>query len=105
MMKINPLHDSAQPAGACKLQLEGEMTIYRAQAIQQDLQTYLDSYEAFDLDLQRIEEIDSSGIQLLLLLKHKSERAGRSFRISACSTAVEEVLRLFWLQDWLQQPA
>lgn len=74
--------------------IEGEMTIYTAAAIKPELLALLDAGNEAELDLSQVAEIDSAGLQLLLLAKREASRAGKSLRLVSHSPAVVDCLDL-----------
>ncbi len=74
-------------APATTLHLDGELTIYRAAELKPLL---LGDASALALDLSAVHEIDSAGLQLLLLARR--ERA--ALRLVAPSTPVRDALAL-----------
>ncbi|MBQ5947357.1 lipid asymmetry maintenance protein MlaB [Massilia sp. ST3] len=76
------------------LRIEGELSIYRAAELRQELLAALDGAAALDIDLSAVTELDSAGVQLLLAAG-KSAHAGRkALRLLAPSEAVREVFAL-----------
>lgn len=73
------------------LALEGELTIFRAAELRQAL---LDNPPPEALDLSGVTEIDTAGLQLLMLARGEAERAQRPLRLQAPSTVVADVLAL-----------
>ena len=80
------------PASAARLALLEEMTIYQAQAQKAQLLAALAATEALDLDLAAVPEIDTAGLQLLLLLKREALQQGKQLTISGHSPAVRQTL-------------
>lgn len=68
------------------------MTIYHAAVQKEALLEALKTAAALDLDLSAVSEIDTAGLQLLMLVKSEGERLGKPVRISAHSQAVQETL-------------
>ncbi len=81
------------------LKVDGDMTIYHAQELKDELLAYADASAGLDLDLSGVEELDSVGIQILLLLKKAADGEKKNLLISACSAAVREVLGLYRLEE------
>ncbi len=79
-------------SGMCTAQLEGEMTIYTAAEIKPMLLSLLDDCSEPEIDLSQVSEIDSAGLQLLLLAKREASRIGKSIRLVGHSPAVVECL-------------
>lgn len=84
---------------AHQLRFEGELTIYAAQEAFQRVQVALLDGGPVDLDLAELTELDSAGIQLLLLLKRELDNAGRKLRMVGLSQPAREVLKLLDLRS------
>ncbi len=76
------------------LRIEGEMTIYRALELKQVLLSRLDESAEVEIDVAAATEIDTAGVQLLLLAKKTAQARQRALRLVAASPAVAEVLEL-----------
>ncbi len=85
----------------CRLKVDGEMTIYHAQELKEQLLAHAEASTSLELDLSQVAEIDSVGIQILLLLKREADKAEKNLLVSACGKAVREVLGLYRLGDAL----
>ncbi|HEY4373241.1 MAG TPA: STAS domain-containing protein [Burkholderiales bacterium] len=85
------------------LRIEGEMTIYRAAEIKQQLTDFLAAAGAagVTLDLAEVSEIDCSGVQLLAVARDAARAAGGQLRLAAPSAAVTEVCGLLRLPTLL----
>lgn len=79
---------------AGRFRLDGDMTIYEAAALKTSLLTALKEAPMLELDLSGIEELDTAGLQLLLLLKQEAQAEGQHVRFIQHSPAVREVLDL-----------
>lgn len=88
----------------CHFAIEGEMTIYNALQLKDVLLTTMDQCTGLDLDLASVIEIDSSGLQLLVMLKNAARAQGKSLVISSHSPAVLEVLDLCNLEGFFGDP-
>lgn len=73
------------------------MTIYHAQEMLQAITPHTEDYKQFELDLSAVEDIDSAGIQLLLMLDLKSREKHGETSIVEPSGSVNEVLNLYRL--------
>lgn len=73
----------------------GELTVYTAAANKSRLMEALAGAEGLELDLAQVSEIDTAGVQLLILAKLESYRSNIPFRIVGQSDAVREVLDLY----------
>ena len=86
------------------LRIEGEMTIYRALELKQLLLARLEESAALEVDLAAVTELDSSGVQLLLLAKRESQARQRELRLVAHSPQVLEVFDLLNLNAHFGDP-
>lgn len=77
------------------LKLDAELTIYTASELKEQLLAPLDTYEALELDLSEVAEIDSAGVQLILLLRREAARMGKSVRLGSASPAARDLLELY----------
>jgi anti-sigma B factor antagonist len=80
---------------ATVLRLDGELTIYRAAELKTLLLEALEGAIALELELSGVTEIDSAGVQLLMLAKRHAQSLGRELRLAGHSAAVVEVFELF----------
>jgi anti-anti-sigma factor len=86
------------------LQIEGEMTIYRAAELHGLLQQQLAAGNGLEIDLSAVTEIDSAGAQLLVAAKKTAQAAGRELRLIGHSPAVLEVFELLNLGAYFGDP-
>jgi anti-anti-sigma factor len=76
------------------VRIEGEMTIYRANDLKRDIVGCLERAADIELDLSGVTELDTAGVQLLLLARREADHRGGVARITALSPAVQEVFAL-----------
>ncbi|CAH0355727.1 lipid asymmetry maintenance protein MlaB [Aquabacterium sp. CECT 9606] len=88
---------------AC-LPIEGEMTIYRAAELKQTLLEALNGVTSLEVDLHGVTEIDSAGIQLLMLAKATAQSNACEVRLLNHSPAVLEVFELLDLAAHFGDP-
>ncbi len=77
---------------ASPLTITEDLTIYHALAQKQVLLEALAASEELELNLSQVGEMDTAGLQLLVLLKKEAQRAGKRVRIVAHSQAVSGVI-------------
>jgi anti-sigma B factor antagonist len=90
--------------GRLTLHPEGEMTIYHAAALKAPLLAALAQSDEVEFDLSAVSELDTSGVQLLMLMKREAVAAGKAFELSGHSPAVLEVFELLGLGGWFGDP-
>jgi anti-sigma B factor antagonist len=86
--------------GRRRLALAGELTIYAAAAVKAPLLAPLADADAIDIDLAGVSEIDTAGVQLLLLARREAEAAGKRLAFAAPSAAVAELAALYGLDGF-----
>lgn len=79
--------------------LDGELTIITVSEQNQRLQALLTGDTAVAVDLSGITEVDTAGLQVLLLAKREAERMGVPLQFHTPSDAVRAVLDLTGLAD------
>lgn len=88
-----------------QLAIEGAMTIYEADAIKHELLSALDAGPGLAIDLSRVDEIDTAGLQLLVLAQREAARDAKPLHVSARSAAVDEVFDRYGLHEAFDDPA
>ena len=74
------------------LSLTEDLTIYHALEQKNALLAALAGTDDLELDLMHVGEIDTAGLQLLILLKKEAQRAGKTISIVAHSQSVRAVI-------------
>jgi anti-anti-sigma factor len=90
--------------GVLRLYIEGELTIYTAVECKAQLQPYLTQSVELEVDLSEVSEVDSAGLQLLILLKHETSRVGGNLRLVRHSRRVIEAFELCDLASYFSSP-
>jgi len=78
--------------GLCCIAVDGEMTIYTALALKDELLSPLAQCETLEINLAGVSEIDSAGLQLLIVVKTAAKARGKKLRITGHSPAVLDIL-------------
>lgn len=84
----------------CTLQVEQEMSIYTCADLKDPLLEPLANSRELMLDLSSVSEIDTSGVQLLLLLHREAIRRKVALHLTGMSSVVREALSLYGLLSW-----
>ena len=74
------------------LSLSEDLTIYHALEQKTSLLVALASTDELELDLMHVREIDTAGLQLLILLKKEAQRAGKTLSFVTHSQPVRAVI-------------
>ena len=89
--------------GVCHLSIEGEMTIYTAAELKSELTPHL-SQPQIEIDLSKVSEMDSSGLQLLTLAKREALQHERILHLTGHSQAVLDVLDICNMAAYFGDP-
>lgn len=76
------------------LAIEGELTIFTAAEQKNRLLAFLQAGEALEINLAGVTEIDTAGLQLLILIKREAAQTGKTLSFVMHSNAVLEILEL-----------
>lgn len=90
--------------GVCRVRISGELTIYHAAETKPELLTAFDHSAEMELNLADVSEIDSAGLQLLILAKKEAVMVGKQLRLTDHSPAVVEFIQLFDLAGYFGDP-
>ena len=82
-------------SGVTRIKPEGEMSIYNAASMKPHLIDTLEKCDQMEIDLSTVNEIDSAGLQLLLLAKREAGNLGKPLRLINHSQATLEILNLY----------
>jgi len=88
----------AQEGARCRLQIVGDMTIYTAADLQQQFLDALMTGAELEVDLSQVSELDTAGVQQLLLAAREATRLGKTLRLLAPNAVTREVLELYHLE-------
>lgn len=85
--------------GVVTVQLSGELSIYSASPLFQEHISGLDFSSSLLLDLSGVEEMDTAGMQIILVILARADRDGKGCEVLATSPSVDRYLDLFNLQE------
>lgn len=84
----------------CRIVVEGEMTIYTALELKDQLLAPLEHCKQVELSLGAVTEIDSAGLQLLVLVKTEAHVHDKTLSITDHSPCVLDILDLCDLEGF-----
>lgn len=87
-----------------RLALSQDLTIYTALDSKQALLDVLNTSDALELDLSQVGEIDTAGVQVLMLAKREAHTKGKEFKIVAHSSVVRQTLDFCNLASYFGDP-
>lgn len=100
-------HSKSTPAGnpqVSRLSITDDLTIYHAAALKESLFDNLKQHPVIELDLSQVSQIDTSGIQLLMLAKRECQKQGKTLGIVAHSPAVHELMDFYNIAGFFGDP-
>ena len=87
-----------------RLGITQDLTIYTASDVKPLLLDALKQNEGLELDLSQVGEIDTAGVQLLMLAKREAQTASKLFKIVAHSPAVRQTIDFCNLASYFGDP-
>lgn len=78
--------------------IEGDLTIRRVQELKDVLLARLAQSQALEVDLAGVTEIDTAGVQLLLMARRAARASQKELRLVAHSPAVASLFALLRIQ-------
>jgi anti-sigma B factor antagonist len=92
------------PSPNAILHIEGDMTIYQAGEQRAQILAALADTTRLELNLAAVSELDTAGVQVLLLAKKAALAEGRQLDLVAHSAAVLDVFELLRLATFFGDP-
>lgn len=97
--------ESKKTDGVLQVSVQEDMTIYTALALKESFLNFCNSgVPELVVDLSGVTELDSAGLQLLLLLKAESQKRAFNLRLVGHSQAIIEVFELLKLSMYFGDP-
>jgi anti-sigma B factor antagonist len=90
--------------GRCKALVRGNMTIYEAAADKPALLEALAKAKDLEIDLSAVTEMDTAGLQLLVLVKRESLKTGKRLSLTGHSESSVDVLDRYGLAPYFGDP-
>ncbi|EGW22885.1 STAS domain-containing protein [Methylobacter tundripaludum] len=87
-----------------RIAITGELTIYTALELKDQLLTGLAEAEELELDLSEVGEIDAAGLQLLVMIKQQAAVSGKALSFTGHSPVVLDLLDLSGLAGFFGDP-
>lgn len=84
--------------------IEGDMDIYNAAALKEELMPVLEDARDLEISLADVTEIDTAGVQLLMLAKKVRAAHGHVLTLTEHSSAVLDVFELMDLVSYFSDP-
>ena len=94
MKRASKKKGAEAPVADESVRLEGDLTIYTAAQLKEQVLAELGTREQLTLDLSAVGELDTAGLQVLLLAEREARAAGKKLTIAQASGCVTEALKL-----------
>ncbi len=78
--------------GQCRVSIVGDMTVYHAMRLKNELLASLAQCSGMEVDLARVGEIDPIGLQVMVVLKREADALGKTLRFVGHSRAVRALM-------------
>lgn len=87
-----------------RIAIEGDLTIYTALEMKNRLLGAIDAHQSAEVDLSGVTDMDTAGLQLMILAKREATRRDRQLQYVGHSQAVTEVLELCNMASYFGDP-
>ncbi len=84
--------------------LGDELNIYTASELKEELLNLLEDAKELEIDLSKVAEMDSAGLQILIMLKREAERQDKQLHMLNHSQVVFEVFELLDVSSLFGDP-
>lgn len=91
-------------SGHARLKINEAMTVFHAKTLKQALLASLADADVLTLNLSDVMEIDTAGLQILMLLKKEALKQQKSLSLSNHSLAVVDLLEISQLTGFFGDP-
>ncbi|MEW6563646.1 MAG: STAS domain-containing protein [Pseudomonadota bacterium] len=98
------MQDTTEQNAKVHLAIEGEVTIYRAIELKEQILAAVAGAGEVEIDLSRVTEMDSSGLQIMVAAKLESILRGHRLSFSGHTQAVQQVIDLCELGGFFGDP-
>ena len=100
-MSFTKQKGSNKAKGICLLAANNDMSIYSAADNHKSLTEFYTEFSTFEVDLSPVEEIDTTGVQMLLALTHSAAKDNKQVFFHSPSDSVNDVLNILSVKDQL----
>ncbi|QEW08411.1 STAS domain-containing protein [Nitrincola iocasae] len=90
--------------GRCLAFLSGEFSIYHAADMKAKLLEALNLCTEMELNLADVSEIDTAGLQLLVMVEQEALRTDKRLHLTEHSAAVVDIMQLYDLTGYFGDP-
>lgn len=88
----------------CRIAIDGELTIYNAAEWKERLYEPIARGDSLELELSAVQELDTAGLQLLIMAKKEALARGQALHLCNHSRAVVEAFELCDLAAFFGDP-
>jgi len=91
-------------SGLCEVDLDGELTIYEAAALKEELFKKMNKCKGVSINLSNVAELDTSCFQILMAAKCECDKKNIEFTMNSHSPAVLDVMELYNMGSYFGDP-
>lgn len=91
-------------ANTVHMEIEGELSIFNAIAVRDRMLESIEKGDEIEVDLAKVDEIDSAGVQLMVAAKREATRRNKPLRFVGHSPAVLDIVDLCDLSGHFGDP-
>ena len=88
----------------CEVNVAGELTIYQVNEFKKELERVIERASVINMNMANVSEIDTSCFQLLMQAQIACHDNDKQLNFVSISPAIREVMELFGLENYLNEP-
>ena len=90
--------------GLCEVDLDGELTIYEAAALKDELFKKIEKCKGVSINLSNVSELDTACFQILIAAKSECDKKEIEFMMNSHSPSGLEVMELYNMGSYFGDP-
>jgi anti-sigma B factor antagonist len=96
-MPLSVNHDDNYPGGSVQIFISGDMTIYAIADLKEAVTPEITGKARVALNLSQVEEMDSAGVQFIMVLHNHVTKDNNAFQLSAINSTVNTLFEAYGL--------
>lgn len=89
------MHVKNESSGRVLISFDGEMSIYNVRQIKDSLVESIRKNSGIELDLSKVNKIDTAGYQIIMAAKKEAAGKGKSIRVINPASEVKNIFKLY----------
>lgn len=97
-------HETETDTSVFQMSIEGEMTIFRAEELKEQILPLIAANEEIEIDLSKVTEIDGAGLQLMISVKLEAWQHEKTLRFVGHNALVAAAVDVCGMPNFFGDP-